>query len=219
MIQYIPRVFKQFTDEDYLRGAVETANWLKTLEVKTEHGKIWKNYPDDQNGFGRDIMLFGPTNIYSGSAGIGIFYLRLYEATGDEQYLEEAKAAADHIISVKTDAGWYEKTLTSDIGGVIPVPGWAIGYSNGPMGQALFLDDIYQVTKEEKYKAYVLKVADDLLEAGKYTEDGLHWSNEEDVVADGGFVFFLVQLPKRQIISQRMRWMRQMAVNSGNFWI
>ena len=28
MIQYIPRVFKQFTDEDYLRGAVETANWL-----------------------------------------------------------------------------------------------------------------------------------------------------------------------------------------------
>lgn len=62
------------------------------------------------------------------------------------------------------------------------------------MGQALFLDDIYQVTKEEKYKAYVLKVADDLLEAGKYTEDGLHWSNEEDVVADGGFVFFLVQV-------------------------
>ena len=64
MIQYIPRVFKQFTDEDYLRGAVETANWLKTLEVKTEHGKIWKNYPDGQNGFGRDIMLFGPTNIW-----------------------------------------------------------------------------------------------------------------------------------------------------------
>ena len=178
MIQYIPRVFKQFTDEDYLRGAVETANWLKTLEVKTEHGKIWKNYPDGQNGFGRDIMLFGPTNIYSGSAGIGIFYLRLYEATGDEQYLEEAKAAADHIISVKTDAGWYEKTLTSDIGGVIPVPGGAIGYSNGPMGQALFLDDIYQVTKEEKYKGYVLKVADDLQEAVKYTEDGLNWSNE-----------------------------------------
>ena len=47
MIQYIPRVFKQFTDEDYLRGAVETANWLKTLEVKTEHGKIWKNFLDD----------------------------------------------------------------------------------------------------------------------------------------------------------------------------
>ena len=78
MIQYIPRVFKQFTDEDYLRGAVETANWLKTLEVKTEHGKIWKNYPDDQNGFGRDIMLFGPTNIYSGSAGIGIFLALLF---------------------------------------------------------------------------------------------------------------------------------------------
>lgn len=191
---YIPKVFKRLTDEDYLQCAIETANWLKTLEIKTEHGKIWKNFPDDQNGFGRDIMLFGPTNIYSGSAGIGIFFLRLYQATNDEKYLEEAKEAANHIISIETDASWYDKTLQSDIGGVIPVPGWAIGYSNGPMGQALFLDDIYQVTGEEKYKNYVLKVADDLLEAGKYTEDGLHWSNEEDVVADGGFVFFLVQV-------------------------
>ena len=66
---YIPKVFKRLTDEDYLQCAIETANWLKTLEIKTEHGKIWKNFPDDQNGFGRDIMLFGPTNIYSGSAG------------------------------------------------------------------------------------------------------------------------------------------------------
>lgn len=191
---YIPKVFKKLTDEDYLNSAIETANWLKTLEIKTEHGKIWKNFPDGQNGFGRDIMLFGPTNIYSGSAGIGIFFLRLYQATKDEKYLEEAKEAANHIISIETSAKWYDETLNSDIGGVIPVPGWAIGYSNGPMGQALFLDDIYQVTGEEKYKNYVLKVADDLLEAGKYTEDGLHWSNEEDVVADGGFVFFLVQV-------------------------
>ncbi|MDD6293521.1 MAG: hypothetical protein PUA71_06810 [Eubacteriales bacterium] len=193
-MKYIPKVFRTLTDEDYLNSAIETANWLKTLEIKTEHGKIWKNFPDGQNGFGRDIMLFGPTNIYSGSAGIGIFFLRLYEATKDEKYLEEAKVAANHIISIETSAKWYEDTLNSDIGGVIPVPGWAIGYSNGPMGQALFLDDIYQVTGEEKYKNYVIKVADDLLEAGKYTEEGLHWSNEEDVVADGGFVFFLVQV-------------------------
>lgn len=193
-MKYIPKVFRTLTDEDYLNSAIETANWLKTLEIKTEHGKIWKNFPDEQNGFGRDIMLFGPTNIYSGSAGIGIFFLRLYEATKDKKYLEEAKEAANHIISIETSAKWYEDTLNSDIGGVIPVPGWAIGYSNGPMGQALFLDDIYHVTGEEKYKNYVIKVADDLLEAGKYTEEGLHWSNEEDVVADGGFVFFLVQV-------------------------
>ena len=59
---YIPKIFKSLTDEDYLNSAIETANWLKTLEIKTEHGKIWKNFPDGQNGFGKDIMLFGPTN-------------------------------------------------------------------------------------------------------------------------------------------------------------
>ena len=194
MNKYIPNIFKKYTDEDYLQAAIETANWIETLEIPTEHGKIWKNFPEGQNGFGQDIMLFGPTNIYSGSAGIGIFFLRLYQATGEKKYIEDAQAAANHIISIKTDADWYEKTLKSDIGGVIPVPGWAIGYSNGPMGQALFLDDLYQETQEDKYKDYVIKVADDLLKAGKYTDEGLHWSNEEDIVADGGFVFFLVQV-------------------------
>src|SRR5574344_1547513 len=112
-MKYIPKVFKSYTDKDYLNCAIETANWLKTLEIKTKNGKIWKNFPDDQNGFGRDIMLFGPTNIYSGSAGIGIFFLRLYQATKDEKYLNEAKEAANYIISVETDAGWYEETLNS----------------------------------------------------------------------------------------------------------
>ena len=33
---YIPKIFKSLTDEDYLNSAIETANWLKTLEIKTE---------------------------------------------------------------------------------------------------------------------------------------------------------------------------------------
>lgn len=195
-IRYVPRIFSSYSDENYLQGAVETAEWIRSLEIPTEHGKIWAGYPEGQNGFGTDVMLFGPTCLYGGSAGIGLFFLRLYEATGDKQYLQEAISAADHIISIDSGPEWYEKTLHSDIGGVIPVPGWAIGYSNGPIGQAIFVDDLYQATKDERYKAYVLKTADDLLQAGIYDEYGLHWSNEEDIVADGSFVFFLVQVHK-----------------------
>ena len=51
------------------------------------------------------------------------------------------------------------------------------------MGQALFLDDIYQVTGEEKYKDYVIKVADDLLLAGKYTK--------LDTFQEGSLEYFL----------------------------
>ena len=37
-----PRIFHKNTAEDYLQAAIETANWIDTLAVKTEHGRIWK---------------------------------------------------------------------------------------------------------------------------------------------------------------------------------
>ena len=34
-----PRIFHKNTAEDYLRAAIETANWIDTLAVKTEYGR------------------------------------------------------------------------------------------------------------------------------------------------------------------------------------
>lgn len=41
-----PRIFHKNTAEDYLRAAIETANWIDTLAVKTEYGRIWKALPE-----------------------------------------------------------------------------------------------------------------------------------------------------------------------------
>lgn len=52
--------------------------------------------------------------MYDGSAGIGIFLIRLYEATSDERWLkeaEEAEEAAAHIIATQVGLEWYQHTL------------------------------------------------------------------------------------------------------------
>ena len=82
--------------------------------------------------------------MYDGSAGIGIFFIRLYEATGDSRWLTEAEEAAAHIIATQVDEKWYDETLNSEVKGIIPVPGWAAGPYNGPVGEAYFLDDLYR---------------------------------------------------------------------------
>ena len=96
-----PRIFRKNTAEDYLQAAIETANWIDTLAVKTEHGRIWKALPEGQDGYREDVPMFTSKSMYDGSAGIGIFLICLYEATSDERWLKEAEEAAAHIIATQ----------------------------------------------------------------------------------------------------------------------
>lgn len=186
-----PEIFQKNTAEDYLKVAIDTAEWIDTLAIKTEYGRIWQALPEGQDGYREDVPLFTPKSMYDGSAGIGIFFIRLYEATGDTRWLTEAEEAAAHIIATKVGVEWYQTTLHSEVKGIIPVPGWAAGPYNGPVGEAYFLEDLYQVTGKQAYRDYVLYVADVLLEAAVTDERGLHWSDQEDITADGGFIVFL----------------------------
>lgn len=106
-----PRIFHKNTAEDYLQAAIETANWIDTLAVKTEHGRIWKALPEGQDGYREDVPMFTSKSMYDGSAGIGIFLIRLYEATSDERWLKEAEEAAAHIIATQVGLEWYQHTL------------------------------------------------------------------------------------------------------------
>ena len=223
-----PRIFHKNTAEDYLRAAIETANWIDTLAVKTEHGRIWKALPEGQDGYREDVPMFTSKSMYDGSAGIGIFLIRLYEATSDERWLKEAEEAAAHIIATQVGPEWYEHTLHSEVKGIIPVPGWAAGAYNGPVGEAYFLEDLYQVTRKQEYRDFVLRTADVLMEAASRDERGLFWSEQEDITADGGFIVFLDIVYRRTGIRKYLDFASEAAeriakdalnaTNGGKFW-
>mgnify|MGYP000189482042 FL=1 len=223
-----PRIFHKNTAEDYLRAAIETANWIDTLAVKTEHGRIWKALPEGQDGYREDVPMFTSKSMYDGSAGIGIFMIRLYEATSDERWLKEAEEAAAHIIATQVGPEWYEHTLHSEVKGIIPVPGWAAGSYNGPVGEAYFLEDLYQVTRKQEYRDFVLRTADILMEAASRDERGLFWSEQEDITADGGFIVFQDIVYRRTGIRKYLDFASEAAErvakdalnapNGGKFW-
>ena len=227
-IKINPLIFKRNTAEDYLQAAIDTAEWIDTLAIKTEHGRIWKALPDGQDGYGADVPLFTSKSMYDGSARIGIFFIRLYEATGDSRWLTEAEEAAAHIIATQVDEKWYDKTLNSEVKGIIPVPGWAAGPYNGPVGEAYFLDDLYKVTGKQEYRDFVLRTANILLEILKHDEKGAHWSEQEDITADGGFIVFLDILYRRTEIRKYLDAACEAAntiakdaldaPNGGKFW-
>lgn len=37
-----PEIFQKNTAKDYLKAAIDTAEWIDTLAIKTEYGRIWQ---------------------------------------------------------------------------------------------------------------------------------------------------------------------------------
>lgn len=190
-------LFKTYQIEDYIAIAEETADWIKTTEKITPYGKRWKQSPDSAEDFS-DYPMLTEKALYGGSAGIGLFYLRLYQVTKKKEYLEEAKEAAEDIIATDEGAAFYEKALNHAKGTedklvhVKNMPGWMTGYYNGPTGGGYLAMKLYEVTGEEKYKDYVIKAADDLLAAAKKAPEGIYWSEQNDLCGDAGFIPYLV---------------------------
>ena len=55
-----PEIFQKNTAEDYLKAAIDTAEWIDTLAIKTEYGRIWQALPEGQDGYREDVPLFTP---------------------------------------------------------------------------------------------------------------------------------------------------------------
>jgi lantibiotic modifying enzyme len=153
-------------DRPYLKAAVEVAKWLESTAVKTEHGLTWPAVPGDPSTV--------TSNLYSGSAGVALFFLEAHRATGDRRYLEQARAAADHIgttFDETTDSGLY----------------------TGLAGLCYTLGETARATGVRAYSSAARRCAVRLRERAKTIAAGIEWSDTTDIIGGGaGIGLFLL---------------------------
>jgi lantibiotic modifying enzyme len=95
-----------------LSTAREAAAFIKTLEVPTKQGLLWRKSHDRADEH--------YTDLYHGSVGPVIFLLELHRATGEAAYLEAAARGADQLIATLPDHAPIDK-----LGLYGGLPGWA----------------------------------------------------------------------------------------------
>ena len=184
----------EYRGEDLLEAAIETANWLEDSEIISDQGLKWKQDPESDR-ISDASQAFNDKSLYAGSAGIAFFLVRLYLITKDRKYIDKAVLAADYLINTyEKDAFEISKNLPG-IGKGLPT-----GYYAGNTGIAYFVSVLYQALKEnndslhiediEKYKNFVLKVADDIVDAQK---NGT-WTETVGILGDGGLLLLLAYL-------------------------
>lgn len=197
----IPYLFKTYSAEDYLKVAKEAANWIDQYEIKEEQGITWKTFPDGQQGLSGDTFLSN-ISFYTGSAGIGFFYLRLYQVTKTAKWLEKAIAAGEHIISQEKSIAYYQNVqkkiaAEADKTHASRLYGWAFSYKVGPISEGQFVYALYLETKEKKYYDFAIRQADVFVAAGIEKDGKIHWSDARDIVGDAGGIVYLLQVYKQ----------------------
>lgn len=172
-----PRVFEKVTNETYLETAIGVAKWLKRFEVKKAVGKSWAISSGEGSSEGDGLAAkLSDRTLYSGAAGVGYFYVQLYEITNNREYLDEAIEAGEYLLNEFT-----------------PELGKKPGIHTGLAGEALFAELLYKKTGDNKYLDYVKKAGDVVYEFAQ-KEGGAHWYNLIDYMGDGSTVAFWIHL-------------------------
>ena len=193
------------TSQDQNRRLVSeaqgVARWLRGVAVPQGNALAWAGTPGPA---ARPIA-----NLYSGSAGVVLFFLELHHATGDPKDLATARAGADWLITQidsESQAGLY----------------------TGLAGLGFTLTETWKATQDARYRDAANRVVDRVKQLAKADGDAVEWSPVSDIISGtAGIGLWLLSASKdlgradarelaaaagRRLISQ------QIAANGGGKW-
>lgn len=171
-------IFKQTSADSYLESVLEVTKWIKQFEVQKEKGKSWKLSSGEGSSEGDALAAkLNDRTIYSGAAGIGYYFIQLFEITGDKSYLDEAISAAEYLLD----------TYTVELGD-------KPGIHTGLAGEGFFTELLYKKTGDERYRQYAIKAGETIYERALKDEKGVHWYGFYDYMGDGSAINYWIYL-------------------------
>ncbi|WP_158791963.1 lanthionine synthetase LanC family protein [Granulicella sp. L60] len=173
-----PRASVANSNGDFFNGAIEAARWIRSAEKESAQGKYWLPEPDHPE----KAVTVSPINgIYSGAAGVVLFFLQLTKATGDPSFLGDARRGADFLV-----ATWQESPAKELL------PGTGLSFYTGRAGVAFVLAETWKSTGEAKYRNAALAATQSIAAQAKPAGNGVAWSTSPGIIADGSVILYLL---------------------------
>jgi lantibiotic modifying enzyme len=166
----------------FLAAAQAAAHWIRSTARATEHGLIWLPDPDQPV---RTSTVTAPSTIYSGNAGIVLFFLELAQATGDNSCLADAQRGADHIAATWREVLAFEAPIALE--------NVNLTFNLGLSGPAFVLANLWQTTQIARYREAALAITQHIVEAARPTGDGIAWVGAASAgLGDGAIILYLL---------------------------
>lgn len=141
-----------------LDAAVDVAKWIQASTLMADGGVTWPADPSDPKSVNYAL--------YSGSPGVVLFLLELHKATGQPNYLAQAREGAGALIArlpLEKESGLY----------------------TGIAGIGFTLGEMFRATGDERYREGVRATTKLLAERAQPAGKGAQWSDVTDIIGGG----------------------------------
>ena len=137
---------------NFLQHAHSIETFLSRNRSDTEAGTAWKRTPT-----GKPSHSF-----YHGSAGVMVYYIELYLATDDTDYLSTAISAGDNLLAYVNQKASAEEFIT-------------IGFYSGWPGLVYALTELFKVSHEPRFKKGAITALNRITAQASNIGAGLGW--------------------------------------------
>jgi lantibiotic modifying enzyme len=185
-VNWIKR-FEPLDENKLLEAVFQTEKWVDQNSHIDGDARSWDIIPGKEQDPGG--LLLKDTSIYAGAAGISLFYLRLYISQKEDKWLQKAKAGLEYVIrKYKGTEDFYTDSKF--------LPGADIGFLSSPAGGAYVASRLYEITGDEKYKDFALRVTDDCIAAAHEENGALVWYGSYGIIGEGSLILYLLDAYK-----------------------
>jgi lantibiotic modifying enzyme len=157
---FLATLYQATRDREFLDAALAGAKYLQAV-ARTEGDGCLIFHHEPQ---GTDLFYLGWCH---GPPGTARLFYRLYQATGDREWLEWvgrcARAVQQSGIPEKRTPGFWNN----------------VSQCCGSAGVAEFFLDLHRATRERQDLAFARRLADDLLRRGTRDDNGMRWVQAE----------------------------------------
>jgi hypothetical protein len=159
--------------EDALELAEQVGRWLAENTVQQPEGIAWPDDVQNPEAISYDLA--------SGVAGKVLYFIALYRATENPDYLDLALGGADYLVATLQDPDAFEENQRR------------ASLYTGVSGIGVALVHVQHHARQTKYKNAIEKVISLLDDWGVKDAQGLHWSGEFNdlIYGDAGTALFL----------------------------
>ena len=158
-------------ERPYLERALAVERWLSSCRVETEHGVSWPVDPARPERH--------ESNLYSGTAGVVLFYLEAWHATGRQRLLDEATAGADHLIASLPDGA---ESIDA-------------GLYTGVSGLGFVFLETWRASGEKRFRDAASRCVTLLREHAVEAGAGVEWNDVTDIISgSAGIGLFLLHV-------------------------
>jgi lantibiotic modifying enzyme len=144
------------TETDPLEAALQTAQWIRAQAFEKEGRTVWAANPTDPASVN--------ASLYSGVAGVTLFFLEAHHTTGDPEFLVDARHGADYLID----------TIDSEK---------SFGLYEGLSGTAFTLIEVYKSTDDPAYRDAAAKCVARIKSEAIEQPSGVEWSDTTDIIS------------------------------------